>query len=289
MSKRHLTVCTLNSAQQKVIEVDEGIFQPGDLCLMAGELGEEFCRVLMVRPAPDGGEGKVERIPIRKAQDEDMDRLRLIREREREARRFCLQCVEARGLFMKLVDVQLAPDGSKLIFFYTADERVDFRELVKDLASAFRIRIEMRQIGVRDEARKLGGLGLCLRPLCCTDFLKEFAPITMQMAKDQNLSLAPNKISGICGRLLCCLAYEEEVYLDLRRQYPAEGSKVTYQGIDYAIKELQVFNRQAVLVNEEGAEVTIPLSELPTTAEPPSPEPAPQSSDQPKQSDGSGN
>jgi cell fate regulator YaaT (PSP1 superfamily) len=282
MAKRYLTVCALNSAQQKVIEVDENIFQPGELCLMVGELGEEFCRVLMVRPAPDDAESKVEKTSIRKAKAEDLDRLRLIREREREARRFCLQCVEARGLLMKLVDVQLAPDGSKLIFFYTADERVDFRELVKDLASAFRIRIEMRQIGVRDEARKLGGLGLCLRPLCCTNFLKEFAPITMQMAKDQNLSLAPNKISGICGRLLCCLAYEEDVYLDLRHQFPPEGSKVTYQGADFTIKELLVFNRQAVLVDEEGLEVTVPLCELAKVEEQPSPAHVPESSDEPK-------
>lgn len=273
MPKRYITIHTLNDAQQRVIEVVEDIFEPGDICLLSGELGEEFCRVVMVMPVTEQDDQKLEIAPLRKASEEDMERLRLIREREREARRFCLQCVEARGLEMKLVDVHLAPDGSKLIFFYTADDRVDFRDLVKDLASAFRIRIEMRQIGVRDEARKIGGLGLCLRPLCCATFLDEFVPITMQMAKDQNLTLSPNKISGICGRLMCCLAYEQEVYLKVRETMPSEGTTVIYKDKNYTVKSLLAFNKQLVLEDDEGGEITVssddvtPASEAPDLTE----------------------
>lgn len=137
--------------------------------------------------------------------------------RKKEAFDICLEKIEQHNLPMKLIDVEYTFDNSKVIFFFTADGRVDFRELVKDLATVFRTRIELRQIGVRDEAKMLGGIGFCGRELCCHTFLGDFAPVSIKMAKEQNLSLNPSKISGICGRLLCCLKYENDVYIENRK------------------------------------------------------------------------
>ena len=146
--------------------------------------------------------------------------------KEEEAYRVCQQKIEQRGLDMQLVSAECAFDGSKILFFFTADERVDFRELVKDLASVFRTRIELRQIGVRDKAKMVGGLGICGRPFCCKQFLDDFEPVSIKMAKTQNLSLNPTKISGTCGRLMCCLKYEQEAYEDLIKSAPKAESFV---------------------------------------------------------------
>lgn len=148
---------------------------------------------------------------VRKATPEDRVRLTENQRKETEAFAVGVDRIAAHGLLMKLVDVEHTFDGSKIIFYFTADGRVDFRELVKDLASIFRTRIELRQIGVRDEAKMLGGLGTCGRALCCSTFLGDFAPVSIKMAKEQNLSLNPGKISGLCGRLMCCLRYESEM------------------------------------------------------------------------------
>ncbi|NLY53246.1 MAG: stage 0 sporulation family protein [Firmicutes bacterium] len=148
---------------------------------------------------------------IRKATEEDDKQLAVNRQKEVEAFEIAAERIAAHDLEMKLVDVEQTFDGSKIIFYFTADGRIDFRELVKDLASIFRTRIELRQIGVRDEAKMLGGLGTCGRPLCCSTFLGDFAPVSIKMAKEQNLSLNPSKISGLCGRLMCCLRYESEI------------------------------------------------------------------------------
>jgi len=145
---------------------------------------------------------------IRVATAEDIAKCAESKAKEEDARKICLEKIKARNLEMKLVDVEYTFDGSKIVFFFTADGRVDFRELVKDLASVFRTRIELRQIGVRDEAKMIGGLGCCGRELCCATFLGDFVPVSIKMAKEQNLSLNPGKISGICGRLMCCLKYE---------------------------------------------------------------------------------
>lgn len=149
---------------------------------------------------------------IRKATLKDMEQLEINIEKEKEAHQICLEKITKHDLPMKLVDVEYTFDNNKIIFYFTADGRVDFRELVKDLASIFRTRIELRQIGVRDEAKMVGGLGPCGRELCCTTFLREFEPISIRMAKSQELSLNPTKISGICGRLMCCLRYECDSY-----------------------------------------------------------------------------
>ena len=148
-------------------------------------------------------------------------------EREKKAFEICQQKIAAHGLEMQLVSAECAFDGSKLLFFFTADGRVDFRELVKDLASVFRTRIELRQIGVRDKAKMVGGLGVCGRPFCCKEFLDDFQPVSIKMAKTQNLSLNPTKISGTCGRLMCCLKYEQEAYESLLRSTPKVGALVT--------------------------------------------------------------
>ncbi len=163
---------------------------------------------------------------IRKATDEDLKHLEANKLKEKDALKTCEKLVAQHKLEMKLVDVEYTFDNSKIMFYFTADGRVDFRALVKDLASVFRTRIELRQIGVRDEAKMLGGLGVCGKPFCCSSFLGEFQPVSIKMAKEQGLSLSPVKISGTCGRLMCCLKYEQEAYTDLLKRTPKVGAIV---------------------------------------------------------------
>ncbi|MCI7084550.1 MAG: stage 0 sporulation family protein [bacterium] len=163
---------------------------------------------------------------IRIATPDDLNHLEENKLREKKAFKICEQKIADNGLKMKLVNVEYTFDNSKILFYFTADGRVDFRELVKDLASIFRTRIELRQIGVRDEAKMLGGLGICGKPFCCNSFLGEFQPVSIKMAKEQGLSLSPVKISGTCGRLMCCLKYEQEAYSDLLKHTPKVGAIV---------------------------------------------------------------
>ena len=149
------------------------------------------------------------------------------RRKEKEAFKICLEKIKKHGLEMKLIDAEYTFDNNKVLFYFTADGRIDFRELVKDLASVFKTRIELRQIGVRDETKILGGIGICGRELCCHSHLSEFIPVSIKMAKEQNLSLNPTKISGVCGRLMCCLKHEEETYEELNRRLPNVGDHVT--------------------------------------------------------------
>lgn len=160
---------------------------------------------------------------IRVATEEDAKTELENKKREKEAFEIGLEKIQQHGLDMKLIDVEITFDHNKLIFYFTSDGRVDFRELVKELASIFRMRIELRQIGVRDEAKMLNGIGICGRALCCATFLGEFQPVSIKMAKEQSLSLNPTKISGICGRLMCCLKYEEDVYEELNKKAPNVG------------------------------------------------------------------
>lgn len=163
---------------------------------------------------------------LRIATEEDIDKHFKNKDKEKDAFNICLKKIQEHGLTMKLIDVEYTFDNNKVIFYFTADGRVDFRELVKDLATIFKTRIELRQIGVRDEAKMLGGLGPCGRPMCCSSFLGDFASVSIKMAKEQNLSLNPTKISGICGRLMCCLNYEQSTYEDIRKRMPKVGSIV---------------------------------------------------------------
>lgn len=163
---------------------------------------------------------------IRVANDEDLKKVEENHRKEDEAFKICLKKIEQHKLAMKLIDCEYTFDNNKVIFCFTADGRIDFRELVKDLASVFRTRIELRQIGVRDEAKSLGGIGVCGRQFCCSTFLGDFQPVSIKMAKEQSLSLNPSKISGICGRLMCCLKYEQEAYEDLLKVTPKVGAIV---------------------------------------------------------------
>jgi cell fate regulator YaaT (PSP1 superfamily) len=191
-------------------------FDPGDLELNRGDnvivetaRGVEFGEVVMSpREVPDEEVVSPLKPVMRVATDEDRQQVKVNKAKEKEAMKICLEKIASHGLPMKLVDVEYTFDNSKIIFYFTAEGRVDFRELVRDLASVFRTRIELRQIGVRDEAKLLGGLGPCGRPCCCSSFLGEFQPVSIRMAKEQNLSLNPSKISGLCGRLMCCLKFE---------------------------------------------------------------------------------
>ena len=170
--------------------------------------------------------GKTIRPILRKATQEDLRKDGEQQERRKDAVRQCKQKIDEYGLQMKLIDAEYTFDGSKLIFYFTAEKRVDFRELVKDLAGCFRMRIELRQVGVRDETRILGGFGTCGRELCCKGWLTDFEPVSIKMAKVQNLSLNPGKISGCCGRLMCCLKYENDVYAELKTGLPDIGEVV---------------------------------------------------------------
>lgn len=164
---------------------------------------------------------------IRIASQDDIRKEAKNREKEKEAFAICLEKIRKHGLEMKLIDAEYTFDNNKVLFYFTADGRIDFRELVKDLASVFRTRIELRQIGVRDETKIRGGIGICGRALCCHTYLTEFAPVSIKMAKEQNLSLNPSKISGVCGRLMCCLTNEEETYEELNSRLPSGGDRVT--------------------------------------------------------------
>ena len=163
---------------------------------------------------------------IRISTPDDDEREAKNREKEKEAYKICLEKIKKHNLEMKLIKVEYTFDNNKVLFYFTADGRIDFRELVKDLAAVFKTRIELRQIGVRDETKILGGIGSCGRPLCCATYMPEFIPVSIKMAKEQNLSLNPTKISGICGRLMCCLNYEQSTYEDIRKRMPKVGSIV---------------------------------------------------------------
>ena len=185
---------------------------------------------------------------IRIATEEDKRAEEKNREKEKEAFEICLEKIRKHNLDMKLINAEYTFDNNKVLFYFTADGRIDFRELVKDLAAVFRTRIELRQIGVRDETKIRGGMGICGRPLCCHTYLSEFAPVSIKMAKEQNLSLNPTKISGVCGRLMCCLTNEEETYEELNSRLPAIGDTVTTnEGLKGEVQSVSVL-RQLVKV-----------------------------------------
>nr|WP_320146398.1 stage 0 sporulation family protein [uncultured Anaeromusa sp.] len=212
----------------------EGTLALGDAVIVETARGLEFGEVVIpVRDVEDESVVQPLKSVLRKANHKDKEKVKQNKAKEEEAFKVCEKKIEEHKLPMKLVDVEYTFDVNKIIFYFTADGRIDFRELVKDLAAVFRTRIELRQIGVRDEAKMMGGIGCCGRPLCCATFLGDFEPVSIRMAKEQNLSLNPTKISGICGRLMCCLKYESDGYRKCckRAQPPKVGSTVmTPQG-----------------------------------------------------------
>ena len=202
-------------------------FKKGDGVIVETARGVEFGTVsIEVKEVDDSEIVQPLKPIIRKATQADLDRLKKNEEKAPEAVRVCNEKIAARGLEMKLINAEYTFDGSKIIFYFTAPGRIDFRDLVKDLASVFRIRIELRQIGIRDETRLLGGIAPCGRPCCCASCMSDFKKVSIKMAKTQGLSLNPSKISGLCGRLMCCLAYENDYYKDVYKKMPKIGSDV---------------------------------------------------------------
>ena len=210
--------------------------------------------VLSPREVPDERVQQPLRPVIRMATEEDLEQERANREKEKEAYRICQQKIRERGLDMKLIKAEFTFDNKKVLFYFTADGRVDFRELVKDLASVFKTRIELRQIGVRDETKLLGGIGICGRPLCCSTFLSDFSSVSIRMAKEQNLSLNPTKISGTCGRLMCCLKNEQETYEYLNKKLPGVGDIVSIADREETgeVQTVNVLRQMVRVLIEEG-------------------------------------
>lgn len=194
---------------------------------------------------------------LRIATEEDTKRFNENKEKEKEAYKICAQKIDEHGLEMKLVEVEYTFDGSKILFYFTSDGRVDFRELVKDLAAVFKTRIELRQIGVRDESKSLGSIGVCGRNLCCSQFLDEFVPVSIKMAKEQGLSLNPTKISGACGRLMCCLKYEQDTYEELNRTTPSAGTVVETPDGRGTIASVSLLKGRVSVRLESGDETTL--------------------------------
>jgi cell fate regulator YaaT (PSP1 superfamily) len=199
---------------------------------------------------------------LRKATPDDVQRLKVNREKEVEALKECERMIVARNLEMKLVDVEFQFDCNKITFYFTADKRIDFRELVKELASVYKTRIELRQIGVRDEAKWIGGYGCCGLRLCCSTFIKSFEPISTQLAKEQNLSLNPAKISGNCGRLLCCLLYEKDFYHQALSFYPKVGSKYQTDKGEGIVDSINPFTGYIVIKHQDETEEKVSLLDI---------------------------
>ena len=228
---------------------------PGQYVIVETAAGQEYARCVTGNHTVEDSEVVQPLRPVlRLATENDKRTWELNREREKDAMRVCQKKIAQHGLDMKLVRVDCNFDGSKIIFYFTSEGRVDFRALVRDLAAEFRARIELRQIGVRDEAKLLGGIGICGRPFCCAEFLDDFIPVSIKMAKTQNLSLNPTKISGTCGRLMCCLKYEQDAYEDAVRRCPKQDSFVITPDGPGNITNVDILREQAVVRLDDAPE-----------------------------------
>ena len=245
-------------------------FDPGDLDIQAGQgvvvetaRGVEYADVTMGVTEVEEDKVISPLKPVQRvATDEDVRMRQYYWDKEKEAFPICEQKIQEHGLDMKLVNVEYNLTGSKVVFYFTADDRVDFRDLVKDLAYVFKTRIELRQIGVRDEAKMLGGLGPCGRAVCCKQFLDDFRPVTIKMAKEQNLALSPTKISGLCGRLMCCLQYEESCYEQMHKLMPKTGKEIeTPDGVGIVVENNVITEKTKVKLTAEDG--TIDIKEYP--------------------------
>jgi len=206
---------------------------------------------------------------LRKAEPEDIEHAQVLEEKEKEALTECGKLIAKLNLPMKLLSAEYNLDDSRLTFYFSAEERVDFRELVRELTNRFKTRVELRQVGPRDQAKLVGGFGRCGRQLCCTSFLREFAPVSIRMAKEQNLPLNPMKISGVCGRLLCCLVYESEQYRTLKEKLPKKGQQVTTAMGVATVVENNPLKKTVLVELESQAAVELPLSEIKLAVESP--------------------
>jgi cell fate regulator YaaT (PSP1 superfamily) len=240
------------------IEIKEG-----EYIIVEAERGQDMGKASCVGSLIRLKRGKGEtRSVIRKAVADDLAVLAKNKEKEKEAFKLCKEKIAASRLDMKLIDVEMQFDGSKITFFFTAAQRVDFRELVKDLASVYRTRIELRQIGVRDEAKRICGYGICGRKQCCSAFLNEFEQITTQMAKNQQLALNPTKISGNCGRLLCCLRYEDDLYQEVFKAYPEIGGRVKIDARNGILDFINLFTEKGLIRYEDGTQEWLTPDEI---------------------------
>ncbi len=224
----------------------------GDTVVVPTKYGHEIGRVLGLEPPPVDCSAEELKTIVRKATPNDMSRVGENELKQEKAFEACREKIALRGLEMKLVSAHYLLDEQKILFFFTAENRIDFRELVKDLVAIFKTRIELRQIGVRDEARVLGGVGICGRVLCCNSITDRLRPVSIKMAKEQNLTLNSMKISGPCGRLLCCLSYEFDVYKEARQHFPPQGTRIPYDGESFKVAEINVLARRLRLQGESG-------------------------------------
>jgi cell fate regulator YaaT (PSP1 superfamily) len=249
----------------KVYNFDSGHFvlSQGDRVIVETEQGVAFGTVVSP-PQPRSPKLMIHPLkPVyRLATQDDIEQARLLEKKEDEAFKFCQDCIQKRQLPMHLVRVESLFDGSKMVFYFTAAKRVDFRELVRDLVQQFRTRIELRQIGVRHQAKMIGGLGNCGRPFCCSSFLQDFAPVSVRMAKEQNLSLNPSKISGCCGRLMCCLMYEFQTYMDLKAGLPKVGKMISVPEGEGKIIRQNVLNQTLIVEMRDGREVEVSIGQV---------------------------
>lgn len=231
----------------------------GDYVIIDAERGQDYAQVISDVQMLNHEEGIKKQLKkiIRIANEGDLATINENKKRTENAFQICLKKITERNLDMKLIDAEYSFDSTKLIFYFTSEGRVDFRELVKDLAHIFKVRIELRQIGVRDETRMRGGFGHCGRPLCCASFLKCFDAVTIRMAKDQNLSLNPSKISGVCGRLMCCLGYEYENYKKYLKGLPKEGEAINTKEGKGKVISVNALKRKVIVQLEEGKQIEI--------------------------------
>ncbi len=261
--REHWLVKVLHSSETELCRAPEGIeVAQGDVVVVPTKYGKDFGKVLgPIQPANAGSWDRTKQI-YRIATDADRARYAENERRAKDALGVCREKVDEHHLEMTLVSAHFLLEEPKILFFFTADGRVDFRDLVKDLVSVFRMRIELRQIGVRDESRVLGGLGVCGRVLCCHGMTDKLKPVSIKMAKTQNLSLNSIKISGPCGRLLCCLAYEHDFYRDARKSLPSEGNRISYEGTVFKVTEVNVVSRQIRLQGDDGRCLVLPACRI---------------------------
>jgi cell fate regulator YaaT (PSP1 superfamily) len=239
---------TLDAGENVVVESEKGFV----LGKVLAEPHEKERRFFLKSP----------RRVVRKATPEDLEQYERNQQLEKEAFLFCFRRIKEKGMNMKLVKTEVLLDRSRILFYFTAEKRVDFRELVRDLAGELKMRIEMRQIGVRDEAKMVCGIGGCGRELCCAKFMNRFDLVSVKMAKEQNLALNPTKISGICGRLMCCLGYEYPAYMELKKNLPKVGKHVVTRSGKGKIVRQNVLSQTVTVELEEGGEITIDASEI---------------------------
>lgn len=245
---------------------DDPSLREGDPVVVEAERGQDLGRIrsvggVAVRKCSSCGSEASERV-VRRAEPHEVQSLAVLRVDEERIRRTARQLVEQHGLSMKVTEAEWQWDRNRLTLYFTAERRVDFRQLVRDLARTFRTRIELKQIGVRDEAALLGGVGRCGRELCCSTWLREIKPISLQLAKDQNLSLNPQQISGTCGRLMCCLTYEHDAYLQARKRFPREGKVLRTSRGSEKVVGVDIWRDQVTLMDEARQRRTVDLAEL---------------------------